>query len=165
MSEAITTADPIAIDMAAANRLPRRGEELMRIVTRFEYALKEIEYGKVGKNGEVEVNWDAFANDGLKAEFLKRIRENAIAPTLLAEPPSKQILLGKTLDWEVGTPPSSVQELLGAVRRVRNNLVHGGKSGDKDFDRNDALVSESIEVLIEALRTHADLRIMFEGKW
>lgn len=165
MNETITAAGPITIDMSAANRLPARGEELMRIVTRFEYALKEIGYGKVGKSGEVEVNWDAFANEGLKAGFLKRIRENAIAPTLLAEPPSKQILLGNKLDWEDGTPPSSVQELLGAVRRVRNNLVHGGKSGDKDFDRNDRLVSESIEVLTEALRTHADLHFMFEGKW
>ena len=165
MSEAITAVGSIVIDMAAAARLPARGEELMRIVTRFEYALKEIEYGKVGKSGEVEVNWDAFANEGLKAEFLKRIRENAIAPTLLAKPPSRQILLGKTLDWGDCAPPSSVQELLGAVRRVRNNLVHGGKSGDKDFDRNDRLVAEAIEVLIEALRTHADLRFMFEGKW
>lgn len=165
MSEAITAASPIAIDMIAANRLPARGEELMRIVTRSEYALKEIEYGKVGKSGEVEVDWDAFANKGLKAKFLNRIREHHIAPTLLAKPPSKQILLGKTLKWEDGTPPSSVQELLGAIRRVRNNLVHGGKSGDKDSDRNDELVSESIEVLNEALQTHADLRFMFEGKW
>ncbi|MER9951856.1 hypothetical protein [Mesorhizobium sp. M0047] len=155
----------ITVDMTATNRLPARGLELMRVVTRFEYALKEIGYGRPGKNGEVDVDWDGFANTELKAAFFKRIQENAVAPTLLSKPPSKQILTGKTLDWEEGSPPTSVQDLFGAMRRVRNNLVHGGKSGDKDSDRNDKLVSESIDVLTEALRTHADLRFMFEGKW
>ena len=75
--------------MSAAERLPARGEELIRIVTRFEYALKEIGYGTIGKSGEVEVNWDAFANEGLKAGFLKKIRENAIAPILRTKPPKQ----------------------------------------------------------------------------
>jgi hypothetical protein len=156
---------PVEVAMIAANRLPARSDELMRVVTRFEYALKEIDYGRTGKNGEVEVDWDTFTSQCLGAPFFKKIVENGIAPTLLAKPPSKQVLRGKTLDWDAATPPVSVQDLFGAVRRVRNNLVHGGKSGDKDSDRNDKLVAEAIEVLMEALRSHADLQFMFEGKW
>lgn len=157
--------DKATIDKSEADRLPARGDELMRIIARFEYALKESEYGRAGKNGEVEVDWDRFANQSLKADFLKKIQDEKIAPTILSKPASKQILTATTLDWEDATPPVSVQELMGAVRRVRNNLVHGGKSGDKDSDRNDALVSEAIEVLFEALRADSAVRNMFEGKW
>ncbi len=106
-----------------------------------------------------------FANEGLKADFLQRVRERNIAPTILSNPPSKQILNGSTLAWEGKAAPKNIQDFIGAVRRVRNNLVHGGKSGDPDADRNAILVSEAIEVLLEALRSHDDLRVMFEGKW
>jgi hypothetical protein len=153
------------VDVKAIDRLPARGAELMRFFARFEYALKEIGYGKSGKNGEVDVAWDSFANEGLGGAFLEKIRGSAVAPTILAKPPSKQVLQGTSLSWEKGTPPASVQELIGAVRRVRNNLVHGGKSGDEDSDRNDKLVAEAIGVLTEALRCHAELCYRFEGKY
>ncbi|WP_224557261.1 hypothetical protein [Mesorhizobium sp. ESP-6-2] len=154
----------VAIDMGTANRLPPRADELMHVVTRFEYALKELGYG-VMRNGAVEANWDKFANEELKAEFLQRVREKNLAPTILSNPPSKQVLNGSTLGWGVKAAPNSIQDFIGAVRRVRNNLVHGGKSGHPDADRNALLVSEAIEVLLEALRSHDDLRFMFEGKW
>jgi len=153
------------IDMAAANNLPARGEELMRVMTRFEYALKEIGYGKSSGNGAVEADWDEFANKELKAVFLAQIRENHIAPTILSKPPSRQILKAGSLAWEATAPPTDIQSFIGAARRVRNNLVHGGKSGDKDFDRNNILVAEAIDVLMNALRLHGDLRFLFEGKW
>jgi hypothetical protein len=119
----------------------------------------------MGAGGAVEAKWDEFANKELTSDFLKHVRENNIAPTILSKPPSRQILNGNSLDWEATTPPTDIQSLFGSVRRVRNNLVHGGKSGDKDSDRNNLLVAEAIAVLIEALRAHADLRFMFEGKW
>jgi hypothetical protein len=58
-----------------------------------------------------------------------------------------------------------VQELFVAVRRVRNNLFHGRKSGDPDEDRNANLISEAIAVLIEALKRCEDLRAHFEGRF
>lgn len=119
---------PLAIDMGKANRLPPRADELMRVVTRFEYALKELGYG-VMRNGAVEANWDKFANEDLKAEFLQRVRDKNIAPTILSNPPSKQILNDSTLGWEVKAAPNSIQDAIGAVRRVRNNLVHWREVG------------------------------------
>lgn len=154
-----------SIDMAAANRLPARGEELLRMVARFEYALKEIKYGKAGAGGAVEAKWDEFANKELTSDFFAHVRDNNIAPTIFSRPPSRQVLNGSSLEWQVAAPPADVQSLVGAVRRVRNNLAHGGKSGDKDSDRNDLLVAEAITVLTEALLRHSDLGHMFEGKW
>jgi hypothetical protein len=84
----------LAIDMAAANRVPARGEELVLVVMRFEYALKEIGYGKMGAGGAVEAKWDEFVNKELTSDFLKHVRENNIAPTILGKPPSRQILNG-----------------------------------------------------------------------
>jgi hypothetical protein len=157
--------DKDIIDRSRADSLPTRGDELMRIIARFEYALKESDYGKAGKNGEVEVDWDKFANQSLTACFFKKIESDGIAPTILTKPASKQIIEGTSLAWKDTALPKNVQDLMGAVRRIRNNLVHGGKSGDRDSDRNNALVSEAIEVLLEALRADADVRNMFEGKW
>lgn len=165
MIKANLESDAAPIDMVAANQLPPRGEELIRVVTRFEYALKEIGYGKPGRNEEVEVKWDEFANECLKAEFLNKAKEKSIALTIFNNPPSRQVIRGRILDWDETAPPTSVQDLFGAVRRVRNNLVHGGKSGDKDSDRSAKLVTEAIEVLLEALRWHADLRFRFENRW
>lgn len=155
----------IVIDMNAANRLPPRGDELLRVFTRFEYALKDGGYGKAGRKNVVEADWDRFASKELKAPFFAAVTAKALAPTLMTNPPSRQVLQGGTLGWDTVAPPANVTELMGAVRRVRNNLVHGGKSGDKDSDRNDSLIAEAIEVLLEALRTHADLKAIFERRW
>jgi len=46
---------------------------------------------------------------------------------------------------------------------VRNNLFHGGKSGDKDHDRNDELIKDAIQVIIEAVESNEDLKACFEG--
>ena len=154
-----------SIDMTAANRLPARAEEFLRVFVRFEYALKEIHYGKVGVSGSVDVKWDEFANQKLTSEFFAHVRDNNIAPTILSKPPSRQVLNHSSLDWRATAPITDIQLLIGAVRRVRNNLAHGGKSGDKDSDRNDLLIAEAIAVLTEALLRHSDLRHVFEGKW
>lgn len=153
------------IDMTAANELPARGQELMCIMTRFEYALKEIGYGKSGNNEAAEASWDEFANKELKAVFFEKIKDKSIAPNILLKPPSRQILRDRSLDWAETAKPNDIQSLIGAVRRVRNNLVHGGKSGDKDSDRNNHLVAEAIEILKHALLEHVELRAAFERKW
>ncbi len=154
------------IDMTAANKLPTRGEELFRIFSRFEYALKEIGYAAPGKrNDEVEVSWDQFVTDRLGHGFFQRVIDEEIAPTISSNPPKRQVVDGQTLEWRHTAPPKSAQDLFGAVRRVRNNLFHGGKAGDPDADRNTELVSEAISVLMEALKAGGDIRDPFEGRW
>jgi hypothetical protein len=66
--------------------------------------------------------------------------------------------------------PKNTQQLLEAICMVRNNLFHGGKSGDPDADysdprRNQNLIAESQWVLGLALERHDDVRFAFEGRY
>jgi hypothetical protein len=153
------------IDMRAADTLPPRGDELLRVFARFEYALKDAGFGRAGRRDVVEVAWNTFANEGLTSHFMEKVIAEGIAPTLLTRPPSHQVLKGGALEWQEAVPPATVQDLLGAVCRVRNNLVHGGKHGDEDADRNEALVAEALAVLMEALHANEDVRYRFENRW
>ena len=67
-------------------------------------------------------------------------------------------------------PVAIVHELFAAVRRVRNNLVHGGKSGDPEYDpddpcRNEKLIREAQWIIEEALHQMEDVKIHFEGQY
>ncbi|WP_299965797.1 hypothetical protein [uncultured Roseobacter sp.] len=84
--------------------------------------------------------------------------------TILAEPPSKQVVVNERLDWKPGVVPNNIQHLFVAIRRVRDNLLHGGKAGDIDHHRNANLVSESIAVLLEVLKFDEELRMMVEDR-
>lgn len=165
MSKDLCHISTLSIDMTAANMLPKLGPELLCLFSRFEFALKEFGFGRTGKGDAVEANWDDFANRMLTPSYFDRVRKNNLTPTILDNPPSRQVLNNGKLDWEICKSPPDVQSFIGAVRRVRNNLVHGGKSGDPDIDRNDRLVAEAIAVLIDVLGLHCDLRMIFEGKY
>lgn len=97
--------------------------------SRFEYALRRC---SKYLTPEAQPNWDRFSSSN-NAEFLKQS-----SPELLAAidyfkkfPPQKQVQVDGQLTWSAS---SSYDErnpllvwLLTAVRRVRNNLFHGGK--------------------------------------
>ncbi len=144
--------------MSAANRVPKRACEFFRIFSRFEFALKAN--GFVRRNNDA--NWDAFANQ-LGSDFYRKMRIDNVAPTLLTSPPSAQDYSAGYLVWVDSFPPENVQDLFGAVRRVRNNLFHGGKSGNPDSQRDERLIAEAIDILESALGTHAEVRQSFAG--
>jgi hypothetical protein len=150
------------IDMSAANKVPPRGEEFFKVISRFEFALKDIGFARMGRDEVPEIKWDDFAN-GLGREFYNKIKIEGVAPTLLSEPPRLQLIRANRLEWQDARPPSNVQELFGAVRRVRNNLFHGGKSGEADNQRSEKLIAEAIAVLQEALQASDNIRRSFEG--
>lgn len=150
---------------ALLEKLPAGSVELFALMSRVEFALKENGWGRAGRDDAVEVHWDFYANEGLGRGFLLHVRRTKICPTLLARPPSLQVLRGASLDWEGTAPPKSVQDLMGAVRRVRNNLFHGGKGGTPDRDRDAALIVEAVAVLRAALDWDADLLARFKGEY
>ncbi len=155
-----------SIDLKATRNLPRKANKLFRIYARFEFALKENGFIRAGYKDEVIVCWDLFANKCLGKDFFVQIQNNQIAPKLLNIPPSKQILIEGKLEWDKNPqPPTDIQSLLVAVRRVRNNLLHGGKSGDIDNQRNNELVQESIGILLLALQKCDEIRDVFEGRY
>ena len=150
-----------SIDLSIITRHPENAVKFFKIIMRFEYALKRCGY----VNKRLFILWKRYAKEKLGEGFFDHIKNKGVAPKLIAEPPKKQIKNG---DGVLGFDPcpacKNTKDLIDAVCRTRNNLFHGGKSGDVDGDRNDALIHDAINVLIEVLEHDSDLRDIFEGK-
>jgi hypothetical protein len=152
------------IDFAKAKLSPELARFLGTFL-RFEFALKERGFAN-GDRGWAEVDWDRFAKEVLGDEFYKQVRASGKTATILNKPPKKQIVRDGTLDFDREPPkPRDVVELLRAVRRVRNNVVHGGKSGHPDGERNMSLVREAQWIVEQALTVDQYLRYEFEGRY
>jgi hypothetical protein len=153
-----------AIDFAQARLSP----DLVRFVgtfLRLEFALKECRFAK-GERGWAEVDWDRFARDVLGNDFYALVRASGKAATILKKPPRKQIVRDGALEFDRKPPePAGVVELLRAVRAVRNNVVHGGKSGHPDGERNMTLVREAQWIIEQALQVDENVRYAFEGRY
>jgi hypothetical protein len=142
--------------------LPDGAAKFIATFQRFEFALKETGY--LPKDGDATVIWGSVAKDLQEAGFFGAVRKSGRATTFLRMPPKKQISRGGSLDFAPADPPTNSDQLLVAVRRVRNNLLHGGKSGDPEGDeRNRTLIAEAQWIVEEALRTLPDVRAYFEG--
>jgi len=134
--------------------------EFIQTFTRMEFALKECGF-IAGNNKHVSPDWNRFANEVLKKSFYED--EKKLSGALCKHPPKIQIYENNTLDWRKVDAPNCIQELIGAVTRIRNNLLHGGKHGNPDSDRDEMLVSESVELLRRAALVDADIKNAFEG--
>ncbi|MDA8707955.1 hypothetical protein N9M10_01130 [Hellea sp.] len=143
---------------------PKDAVKLFKTMMRFEFALKELGFIYIYRNENVGVNWDRFANESLTSSFYEKIKSSNLANTLIKNPPSHQREEHGSLSFIDADSPTDVQTLIGAVCRVRNNLFHGGKSGDKDQDRNNELISDALEVINEAVVSREDLKAIFEGR-
>lgn len=155
----------MSVDLAAANTLPPLSYKLFKIFARFEFALKMAGYAAMSR-GKVEVAWDRFANSApLGPFFFDQVRQLNVCPTLLDSPPKADLIDNGQYGFQPhATPPGSAQELFGAVRRVRNNLFHGGKYFDNDKRRDRLFVREAIAVLLLAAEQHTDVNFFFEGR-
>lgn len=85
---------------------------------------------------------------------------------LFDHPPRRQVLVDGHIGWEsVPTGNCSPQALFGHVRRIQNNLYHGGKFKARWFDpgRSRALVAHVLALLEEVPAHHAQLRDALAG--
>jgi len=148
---------------ALVRQLPPAAVSFFATFSRFEFALKRSKYSKTGGSGGVSADWDAFSKI-LGNKFLDKIRESGKAATLLNNPPKKQVLVDGDLSWKVVANPSNVNELFGAIRRVRNNLFHGAKYStgvEADAVRDQRLLEEASWVLHVALEEVEQIREQF----
>lgn len=102
--------------------------EFFRMFARMEYALKSA--GFHNGEGRAEADWGAFAlsiEQHLQDPQSDEVRE--AKAYLLTRPPKKQIIKNGLLQWSDSraTSDSEADLVLLYVRRVRNNLFHGGK--------------------------------------
>ena len=119
---------------------------------RAEYLLKRVGFHKRGQEN-AQADWDAYASS-LKGLLNKthsaRVR-NAWR-YLSGRPPRKQVIQDGQLSWKDVPRPVTISDeayALLLVRRVRNNLFHGGKFLHPDGDnvRDKKLVNASLVIL------------------
>src|SRR5258708_987071 len=104
--------------------------EFLVSFARFEYALKGGGYARRGDNHAVKPDWDRFTRV-LETEHADLVESIVGAGQyLLDEPARVQVVRGNTLGWadapRIGGE-SDFSYLIRSLRRVRNNLFHGGK--------------------------------------
>jgi hypothetical protein len=144
--------------------------ELVRIFSagfaRFEHALKACGYLQPRDNGAAEAHWDAFAkasgDNGAWADRVVPMCRPALA-LLKNYPPRRQIVDNGQLRWEpqeAGPEPTDAIRVLVLVRRVRNNLFHGGKS-PIDPARDEPLLQACVAILEAALDCDEKVRGCF----
>lgn len=132
------------------NDLDALAAELFKTFARFEYALKAAEFHR--GEGAAEANWRSFAESvaGIFEQPANEELAQAVA-YMLAHPPKKQVVAGGVLGWSFSEPQTDLQSdrVLIYVRRVRNNLFHGGKFNGRFFEpqRSAALLQHSLTIL------------------
>ena len=129
--------------------------EFLHIFSRFEYALKVTGFLE-GDENDPRAAWDCFARDVLREFQAARKRDEqfqAAVNYLLANPPKKLIRQRDGLIWKLVQPEQGVSDsenVLKMVRRVRNNLFHGGKylpDTTADVDRDRQVIDHSLIIL------------------
>lgn len=128
---------------------------------RFEYALKAADFN-CGE-GEAKPNWDKFAKT--VRDTFENISSQELQDAvnyILSNPPQKQVVKNGKLDWDKSLCENSYKadKLLVYVRRVRNNLFHGGKFNGHWFapQRSEELMHHSLIVLEACLDASVKVR-------
>lgn len=154
------------VDYSKIDEVIDDGVHLFKVMMRFEFALKDTGYAAPIRQQAAEVQWDRYANEKLGATFWEKIEGAKSAEALIQTTPKRQIVnQDGNLDWKEAGAVSSVQELIGVVKRVRNNLFHGGKSGDPDVERNAVLYTASLYVIDQILKEDEIVRTSFTGQY
>jgi hypothetical protein len=135
--------------------------------SRFEYALKRSGFVR-GSSERVEADWDGFASEhryALDPDSDPGLR--AAVNYFEAHPPKKQILRGKRLSWGDSAPRGNeplLCWLIQMLRRVRNNLFHGGKFPShpiEDPARDPLLIDHSLMILKACLALNREVERHF----
>ncbi len=140
------------------------------VFSRFEYALKVTGFHD-GNELEPKPAWDRFAREVSTDFDLVQDRAGtfrAAVQYLLDNPPKKLALIGHGLGWQVaphGQGVSRSENALLMVRRVRNNLFHGGKylrdeTASRDRDR--LLIESSLTVLCRCVKLVNEVQRAYE---
>lgn len=122
---------------------------------RVEFALKRV--GRVtDRDGRLIVSWDELAGS-ISPHFSptanSRLRD--AAAYIFDHPPKKQVLQDGRVEWRVvRSQGRDLTQLLGHIRRIRNNLFHGGKFAtdlEAEPARNETLLEHATVVLSEVV--------------
>lgn len=123
-----------------------------KLFAQYESSLKERGFFYSDRTGNVNVDWDRFANEVVGANFKIDLGVLAdAADYILQQPPKRQVVdeRNKIVWKEVPNTDQSVQALFGHICRMRNNLFHGAKFNGSWFDpqRSNALLQNGLAIL------------------
>jgi hypothetical protein len=140
--------------------------ELFKTFSRFEYALKASGFNN--GDGEAQANWRNFALSielELQNPQTPELRE--AIDFMLKHSPKKQVIRNGLLAWDAAPPNtnSTADLILLYVRRVRNNLFHGGKFNGHWFapERSEKLLRHSLVILNACLDGSPQVRSAFKS--
>jgi len=123
-----------------------------------EFQLKALGYIKRGSE-DAQADWETFATS-VRRSFKKSENDPEFVTAwsaLTEHPPRKQVIKDGALAWKEtlrAKGQSDEDWALLLVRRVRNNLFHGGKfllADDQGYERDRSLVRASSRILRAAL--------------
>lgn len=138
-----------------------------KLFAQCEYALKAMGYGRAGNADAAEPEWDRFANEVGTLLLQAENPDIVAARTYLFEnPPKRQVWVNGNVAWAVvPNVERSAQILVAHIRRVRNNLYHGGKFHGRwiDPDRSSELISKSLLLLEHLVNADAGLNEAIQG--
>jgi hypothetical protein len=130
--------------------------QLFQVFSRTEYALKASGFNN--GDGDAQANWRRFALavEGLIANP-PSIELREAVDFIFGAPPKKQVIVAGLMQWVVSEPQtdSRADKLLIYVRRVRNNLFHGGKFNGHWFapERSEPLLRHSLTILLACVES------------
>jgi hypothetical protein len=129
--------------------------EFFVFASRIEYGLKQAGYRSINRHNGVQPNWDRFSR-AVSQSFSKHSYPELLEACeyYLNNPPDEQVEIDGMLTWSDRVPDfdSEAEHLIYLVKRVRNNLFHGGKSnpqGAREADRNTKLLRYGLVILRE----------------
>jgi len=139
---------------------------LLKVFSRIEFALKQIPEFVNGAAGETpDTQWTSFYVHVRRhiENGLTKPSKDALLGTHPNDPPPMKMRVTDQRRIEFVHVPLDGPEgdrLMEAARRVRNNLVHGGKEhkGQQRYDGHDErLAQAAIEVMYLAMASHPDV--------
>ncbi|HAY44453.1 MAG TPA: hypothetical protein DCY59_13385 [Micrococcaceae bacterium] len=146
---------------------PHTALELLKAFSRIEFALKQIPEFVNGAVGETpDTQWSAFyvhVRMHIQNQLSQRSKDLLLGTGPNNPPPMKMQVCAQRriefVDAPLGDGPEG-DRLMDAARRVRNNLVHGGKEHARQqrYPKNDdKLARAAIDVMYLAIASHPEV--------
>ena len=140
--------------------------EFFHVFARMEYALKGSGFNR--GDGPAEPDWTAFAvaiENLIDTPPSEEVR-NAV-DFILKAPPKKQLIANGLIEWKEIAPSTNSRSdaLFQYIRRIRNNLFHGGKFNGHWFspERSEHLMRAGLTVLKAAVEREPSVRSAYHG--
>lgn len=162
---------PVSTGMPASGRdeFENLVFEFFRRFARMEYALKSAGFHKRNR-GYVQADWERFAKS-IEKDFTAKSVGGSVSESIksiLSDPPKKQDLNGEKLVYVQSLANGSdCEKVLMYIRRVRNNLFHGGKCDRNGWfspQRSEELMRHGLCVLDLCLKLCPRVKKEFDGE-